>query len=395
MAGIAAFGACADHRLGQCHQVDLLELGAAELSVDPAGVGNLGHQAVDPFYIVRGDRGELGPQLIVLDLFQGLQRRAQAGERVLDLVRHVGRKGLDRVDPVTQGSAHVRQCAGEQPDLVAAVGQPRHFDRTVASQPDADRGADQRAQRLDYGAREEQRKLDRQQQRHPQDNCQCLAGIAHRLRNIGSGAGGQQQFALVAHRAGGVDHRGLVGRGAAGDHGDLAARGLHQFGPAGRRIGRGVAVSRDLSAAERPVHRAVEHPRDIAVPWVLSRIGKDEAGPGEDLAVERQPPISAVQPQPQVLIFADLFKQSGAPARRSLGQGGGCNLNLGSGQLEPFREQLLAQRIEVEQAPRHQPQRDQVDRQNAHGQRGAPGPVGPGQPGRSQPRPGGGRFSHR
>ena len=46
-----------------------------------------------------------------------------------------------------------------------ALGQARHHDLAVAAQPHAHRGADQRAQRLDDGARQEQRQQDRDDQR--------------------------------------------------------------------------------------------------------------------------------------------------------------------------------------------------------------------------------------
>src|SRR3546814_9737969 len=56
------------------------------------------------------------------DLLQRFYRRSERSERVFQLVGHVGGKSLGRVDPLAQGLAHVRQRAGEQPDLVSAGG---------------------------------------------------------------------------------------------------------------------------------------------------------------------------------------------------------------------------------------------------------------------------------
>ena len=83
-------------------------------------------------------------------------------------MRDIGGKAFDCINPAAQGSAHVGQRAREQPDFIAAFGQARHFDSAVTAEPHADSGADQRAQRLDDGAGQEQRELDRDQQGHRQ-----------------------------------------------------------------------------------------------------------------------------------------------------------------------------------------------------------------------------------
>jgi len=54
----------------------------------------------------------------------------------------------------------------------------RDDDRAVAPQADADRSADERAQGLDDGAREKQRKLDREQEGDTDDDAQRLARVA-------------------------------------------------------------------------------------------------------------------------------------------------------------------------------------------------------------------------
>ena len=99
----------------------------------------------------------------VLDPVQAVERRAQRGERVLELVGHVGGEGLDIVDPLAQRLAHVGDGAGEQADLVAARGQARHLDFARAPEPDAMRGKRNPPQRADDGPGEEQRQKDREQ----------------------------------------------------------------------------------------------------------------------------------------------------------------------------------------------------------------------------------------
>ena len=54
---------------------------------------------------------------------QGLDRAAQRGQRVLQLVRDVGREALDRVDAVVERPRHVAQRARQMADLVRAAGE--------------------------------------------------------------------------------------------------------------------------------------------------------------------------------------------------------------------------------------------------------------------------------
>ncbi len=101
----------------------------------------------------------------ILDPVEAVDRRAQRGERVLELVGDVGGEGLDIVDPLPQRLAHVADRAGEQADLVAPRGQARHLDLARPAEPDPVRGERQPAQRPDDGPRQEQRQQDRQDRR--------------------------------------------------------------------------------------------------------------------------------------------------------------------------------------------------------------------------------------
>ena len=54
---------------------------------------------------------------------QGLDRAAQRGQRILQLVRDIGGEALDRLDAVVERLGHVAQRPAEMADLVAAVGE--------------------------------------------------------------------------------------------------------------------------------------------------------------------------------------------------------------------------------------------------------------------------------
>ena len=72
--------------------------------------------------VVEDDRHQPALLLRVLDPRHGLDRAAQRGQRVLDLVGDVGGEALDRVHARPQRLGHLAQRAGEIADLVAAAG---------------------------------------------------------------------------------------------------------------------------------------------------------------------------------------------------------------------------------------------------------------------------------
>ncbi len=143
---LVASRAALGNRAQQLREVDLLELGARHFRIDAAGVRDLGHQPIDPPHVMRRDLEQLRAQGRVFHLAERLGRAAQAGERVLDLMRHIGGEMLDRIDPLAQRGGHVGNRACEHPDLVAPLGQARHFDLPVAPLPHAHRGLHQFAQ---------------------------------------------------------------------------------------------------------------------------------------------------------------------------------------------------------------------------------------------------------
>src|SRR5262249_29724699 len=88
-----------------------------------AGVGNVGDQSVESFHIVLDDGEKAVAAFIASGKRQRLNRRAQRGEGVLELVRYVGGEALYRLDAVIERGGHVAQRPREVTDLVAAVNQ--------------------------------------------------------------------------------------------------------------------------------------------------------------------------------------------------------------------------------------------------------------------------------
>ena len=128
-------------------EVDRLEGRARQLGVGARGLADVDDQPVEPDDVLADDVEQLLAQRRVLDPVERVDRRAQRGERVLELVGHVGGEGLDIVDPLAQRLAHVVNRAGEQPDLVAARGQAGHIDLARPAEPHAMRGEREPAQR--------------------------------------------------------------------------------------------------------------------------------------------------------------------------------------------------------------------------------------------------------
>jgi hypothetical protein len=104
-------------------EVEGLLLLLHQFAVEPRGVRDVGDQPVEAAHVVFDHVEELVALVGLLDEAQRADGRPQRGERVLDLVRHVGRELLVRVDPVVERRDHAAQRAREPPDLVGPGGQ--------------------------------------------------------------------------------------------------------------------------------------------------------------------------------------------------------------------------------------------------------------------------------
>src|SRR5690606_5339016 len=154
---LRACGARRQHRFDHQPDVDWFKKGARELCVDPARVAYIADQTVKPAHILVRDCEQLRALLVGLDPAKTLDRRTHRGDRVLQLMRHVGGKMLARVDTFAQRLRHVAERAGQRADLVAAARETRddHFAR--AAETDPHRGAREAAQRADDRAGKKQR----------------------------------------------------------------------------------------------------------------------------------------------------------------------------------------------------------------------------------------------
>ena len=109
------FPAC-DELLDQRAEVDRLERGAGELGVDPRGFGDVDDQPVEPARRPRGRRRSVCcAKLRILDPVEPVDRGAQRGEGVLELVGDVGGEGFGSVDPLAQRLAHVANARASRP----------------------------------------------------------------------------------------------------------------------------------------------------------------------------------------------------------------------------------------------------------------------------------------
>ena len=100
---------------------------------------------------------------------QGLDRAAQRGQRVLQLVRHVRGEALDGVDAVVERLRHVAQRARQVADLVGAAGEVGDLLARLRAPAHPLGRLRQAADRAGDGAGEEQRQDDHDHGRHQED----------------------------------------------------------------------------------------------------------------------------------------------------------------------------------------------------------------------------------
>ncbi len=158
---VVQFGQHLEHR----RHVHRLGHGARQLRIHPRAVGDVGDQPVHP-HRVRRDDGEQALLLAqILHAPQRLDGRAHGGQRVLQLVRHVGREALVRVDPRPQRARGGLEVAREDADLVAPLQQVRGH-RAAAPPPLPHRSG--RARELQHGRGQRRRQIEREEYRQHQ-----------------------------------------------------------------------------------------------------------------------------------------------------------------------------------------------------------------------------------
>ena len=369
----ALFAACDD--IADEHvEVDALELGAREFRIDPARIGDFGDQPVDPADIMRRDIEQLGAQFGIVHLGEALGRAAQARQRVLDFVRHVGRETFHRIDPVPEGGGHIRNGAGEHADLVAAFRQAGHLNRAIAALADTHRCLHEFAQGTHDRLCEEERQQGRNQQEQQHDHGNRTAGGAYAFGDVDGIAGQQQGIAIQTDGSGGVDDVGAIRRVTQDDLRQAFLARADQFGPGRRFVAFRVDIVGQGGRADDPVEPPVHPVRDI--PLIdLGRFREVEAGRCQLEAVRFQLSPRAIDPEAQALFLADLDQQRFLALYRSTGKRFCGDLRFDQRQLEPLVQQLLAIAVEIEDAAAKEHQRQDVHEQDAAGERKAARPA--------------------
>ena len=150
----------AGQRVQQAAHVDRRHVLALQFGIEPARVGNVGDQTVEPLDVVLDHREQPGAAVLVARQRQRLHRRAQRGQRVLQFMGDVGGEHLDRLDAVIERVGHVAQRAGEMADLVAAEGEVGNFDARLDAAADALGAIGEPPHGTCDGAREQERQHD-------------------------------------------------------------------------------------------------------------------------------------------------------------------------------------------------------------------------------------------
>ena len=153
---------------------------------------------------------EVGPR-------RHLDRGSKRGERILELVRHVGGEALDGVDALPQRVGHRAQGVVQVADLVAALAEVGDLRPALARQANLVGGARQPHDRLGDGAGEIERQQHGDAERRHRDGQHVVAHLAQRGgdRAVVARQHQRAQHLLVAlHRHGGAQQQPAVGHDA-------------------------------------------------------------------------------------------------------------------------------------------------------------------------------------
>ena len=106
--------------LNQFREINRVNFGPCQFGIKARGIGNIRDQSVHALHVMNDDFDELALLIFGLGIVQGFNRAAQRGERVLQLMRHICRKGFDGGDAVVKRLRHMAQRTGELADLIGA-----------------------------------------------------------------------------------------------------------------------------------------------------------------------------------------------------------------------------------------------------------------------------------
>ena len=219
-------------RAEELGEVDRRGLLALQFGVEPAGVGNIRDQPIEPAHVVLDDVEKPAPAFLGLGDRQRLHRRAQRGERIFQFMGDIGGEAFDRFDPRIERAGHVAQRAGKVADLIAPAGEIGNLHARADAPADALGGVGQPPHRL----RDRAGKQDRKHDHHAGGDQKYLddgepLGL-HHVVDIGAL---RRQHQRAAHRAEALHrhrHRNDNVAALVDPHhaGVLAVQGLRHFG---------------------------------------------------------------------------------------------------------------------------------------------------------------------
>ena len=117
-------------------KIDRRHVLALQFGVEPAGIGNVRDQPVEPLDVMLDHRQQPRAAVVVARQRQRFDRGAQRRQRVLQFMGDIGGEHLDRLDAVIERVRHIAQRAGKMPDLVAAAGEIGNLDAGPDAAPD-------------------------------------------------------------------------------------------------------------------------------------------------------------------------------------------------------------------------------------------------------------------
>jgi hypothetical protein len=185
----------------QCRQqaakVDRCHVLALQFGIEPAGVGNIRDQPVEPFDVVLDNSEQSRAAVLVASQWKRFDGGAQRRQRVLQFMGNVGGEHLDRLDAAVERIGHVAQRPGEMANLVAASAEIGDLDAGLDAATDAFGAIGKPSHRAGDRARQQQRQHDHDRGRHAADfqNGETLGG--HHLVDVVALRGEHQR---AAHR---------------------------------------------------------------------------------------------------------------------------------------------------------------------------------------------------
>ena len=103
--------------------INRLGFGPGQFRVQAGGIRNVADQAIEPAHVILDDGHEFPLLFRVLKARRCFNGAAERGQRILDLMRHVGGEILDFIHAPPQRLCHLGQALRQVADFVIAPGE--------------------------------------------------------------------------------------------------------------------------------------------------------------------------------------------------------------------------------------------------------------------------------